>query len=228
MVTAPVHSATGQDISNVLWAHARLAVQIPAAWQRALLQSMARESILQEATSQALVNVLYAVVHLQQLPGWNPAVNAQTVWGRLLAPQQLQKIADTDRPQGVANALEALADMASAGQPISAADANTAAVHLLHGSVVKQMHKWNALDVRESAAACTRLGLRDPQFLAALVKRSLQLVQQGKAGSGSGSRSLSPVQSQELVQAVVSAVAALDLQELSEDAESLKVAVVAS
>ncbi|KAF6257783.1 hypothetical protein COO60DRAFT_1461006 [Scenedesmus sp. NREL 46B-D3] len=80
MATAPMHSVAGRDISNVLWAHARLGVQVPAAWQRALLQSMVRESVLSGATSQALVNVLYAVVHLQQLLGWEPAAGNAQLW----------------------------------------------------------------------------------------------------------------------------------------------------
>jgi hypothetical protein len=234
MVTAPAHSVAGQDISNVLWAHARLGVQVPAAWQRALLQSMACESILADATSQALVNVLYAVVHLQQLPGWQPAVSAQ-VWSRLLSPQQLQKITDTDKPQGVANALGALADMADAGQPITAAQAKAAAVQLLQGSVVNQMQKWNALDVRDSAAACTRLGLREPQFVAALLRRSLQLVtgqqqqqQQQRGQARSGSRPLGAAQSRELAEVMAAAVAALELPQLSKDAEKLALAVKAS
>lgn len=101
-----------QQISNALWGCAKLRITTDDAAVNSLLQAMARPQMLEAAAPQAISNTLWAVMELQQHCGWQPRVELR-VWQRLLGEQQLGRVADRDTPQGVSNALLALAWLAT-------------------------------------------------------------------------------------------------------------------
>jgi hypothetical protein len=118
-----------QAISNLLWSLARLEIQLPMHELVGLLQGLADPRVLAAASPLALVNTLWALSELQQLPAWSrhaepafPGTRASLAGGKqqqqqqqgvrvipnvLLSEQQLERLAKST-PQGVSNAVLAL------------------------------------------------------------------------------------------------------------------------
>jgi hypothetical protein len=166
LATNPTEEAVnGQDLSNILWGCAKLAINPGGAMLNSLLQAMAREQVIEAATAQAVVNTLWAVSSLQLECGWQLQL-PQRAWQRLLGELKLARIANTGKPQGVANVLTALGRLAAstkaaAGNPpaISKEFAQQCAIQLLQGKVARQLERWEPQDLANSMLALSQLGL---------------------------------------------------------------------
>jgi hypothetical protein len=113
-----------QHISNTLWACAKLRINPGDKVLNSLLQTMARQSTLDEAEPQAVANTLWAVSELRQECSWQPQVEKRA-WERLLGELQIGRIADRDTPQGVSNTLVAVAWLSTPAASSSAGPAIT-------------------------------------------------------------------------------------------------------
>lgn len=158
-----------QQISNALWGCAKLRITTDDAAVNSLLQAMARPQMLEAAAPQAISNTLWAVMELQQHCGWQPRVELR-VWQRLLGEQQLGRVADKDTPQGVSNALLALAWLATPAASTKAAAlslefAQDCAQPLLQGQVAARLERWMPRQVANAMWACAKVGVLDMPFL---------------------------------------------------------------
>jgi hypothetical protein len=171
LATNPTEDAVNaQDLSNTLWGCAKLAINPSSAILNSLLQAMARERVSEAATAQAVSNTLWAVSVLGLECGWQPQL-PQRAWQRLLGELQLSRIANTDKPQGVATALLALGRLAAstkaaAGKPpaISKEFAQQCALQLLQGKVARQLNRWGPQDIANSMLAASQLGVSAQSF----------------------------------------------------------------
>jgi hypothetical protein len=166
-----------QDLSNTLWACAKLRINPGDAALNSLLQTMSRPAMLEEAIPQNLANTLWATSELRLHCGWQPAV-AQRVWERLLEEPQPKSIADTGAPGAVSNVLMVVSRL-SAPAMAEAVDAGAAAaVHvvskeharhcilqLLQGKVVQHVGSWPSQEVASSMWGCAALGVRDKALI---------------------------------------------------------------
>uniref|UniRef100_A0A383V2M9 FAST kinase leucine-rich domain-containing protein n=1 Tax=Tetradesmus obliquus TaxID=3088 RepID=A0A383V2M9_TETOB len=166
-----------QEVANALWACAKLHINPGDAALNSMLQAMARPAMIEAATVQNTSNALWAVSELHQHCGWQPKVE-QRVWHRLLDQQQIVRIADRDKPLGVASSLLALAWLATPAPSATAAAAGAAAtavftqefaaqcaLPLLRGQVAQQLVRWEARQICCSMWACAKLGLKEASFL---------------------------------------------------------------
>jgi hypothetical protein len=171
LATNPTADAVNsQDLSNILWGCTKLAFNPGSALLNSLLQAMAREKVIEAATGQAVSNSLWAVSELQLDCGWQPQL-PQRAWERLLGELPLARIANTDKPQGVANALVALGRLAAATKPaegttpvVSRESAQQCALQLLQGKVARQLEMWGPQDITNSMLALSQLGVSADSF----------------------------------------------------------------
>jgi hypothetical protein len=162
-----------QNLSNTLWGCAKLAFNPGSAMLNSMLQAMAREQVIGGATEQAVSNTLWAVSVLKLECGWQPQL-PQRAWQRLLGDVQLGRIANTGKPQAVANALVSLSRLAGLAAAtteaavitptISKEFAQQCALQLLQGKVAQQLGRWQPLEITNSMLALSQLGVSAEGF----------------------------------------------------------------
>jgi hypothetical protein len=159
-----------QDVSNSLWACAKLRINPGNAVLNSMLHAMSRPALLENSVAQDISNALWAVSELRQRCRWQPGVD-QRVWQRMLG-EQLGTIADKGLFRDVSNTLLAhhrlsfpcVADEAAA-PVISREYAQTRALQLVQGRAVQQLDAWSPQAVTNSMYACAQLGAYDDRFL---------------------------------------------------------------
>jgi hypothetical protein len=108
LVTAPLlEGVNPQDISNTLWACAKLRINPGDVAVDSLVRAMSRPAMLEKAVPQNISNTLWAASQLRQECSWQPKLD-QRVWQRLLAEDQLPRVADRGKPNQLSNVLLAL------------------------------------------------------------------------------------------------------------------------
>jgi hypothetical protein len=158
-----------QDVSNVIWACAKLRINPGDAHLNSMLKAMAARKILEAGSPQELANTIWAVSELQQHCRWQPQVDRR-VWQRLLSEVQMSRIADDRNPQHLTSTLVALARLsAAAATPtnsvIEPEFAQQSSRQLLQGKAAQQLDSWTAQDVANAMWACGRLGVYEAGFL---------------------------------------------------------------
>jgi len=185
----PSRHVAAQAISNTLWGLARLKVQPPLPLLSGLLQGLAKPKVLNRAEPLALVNTLWALSELQELPGWfwnTNTLGSATLLGSssgsrgvsrhqrqqqqtlaiippaLLSEQQLQQVAESS-PQAVSNAVLAISRFASGPVPhlLEVPAAQGHIKQLLQGPTAAAVGKWNAQDVGNAVYAAAQVGAVD-------------------------------------------------------------------
>jgi hypothetical protein len=165
-------AVNAQDVSNTLLGCAKLRINPVDAALNSLLQAMARQAVVEGASAQAVSNTLWSVSELQLECGWQPQLQ-QRAWQRLLDDQQLKRIADGDKPQGVANVLTAVSRLSMPPSAAAAADAAPAisqelaqqcAMQLLQGKVAQQPQLWEPHTITNSMLACAQRGVSAVNF----------------------------------------------------------------
>jgi hypothetical protein len=170
LVTRPLlEGVKPQDISNTLWACARLRINPGDAALNSLLQAMARPAMLEAAAPQSIGNVLWAASQLREDGVWQPQVQ-QRVWQCLLAEEQLKRLADRSRPNELSNIMLGLGRLAAptpataAAPAISPEFAQQCAVQLLQGRVAQDPGSWGSQQIANTMWACAKVKLFDVGF----------------------------------------------------------------
>ncbi|KAF6256471.1 hypothetical protein COO60DRAFT_106911 [Scenedesmus sp. NREL 46B-D3] len=171
-----------QDISNTLWACAKLRINPGNSVLDGLLQGIARPRMRELIEPHHLSNTLWAVSDLQER-GWQPRVAAQ-LWQQLLGEQALAKVAETGDPQHVSNVVLALARLRFAAAPVISKEfAQQCSQQLLQGQTVQQLRRWNAQDVGNAMWGCAKLGLCVESFCRGVDSTSAIWLQRAVAAS---------------------------------------------
>jgi hypothetical protein len=169
LATAPLlEGVNPQDISNTLWACAKLRINPGDAAIDSLVRAMSRPAMLQKAVPQNLGNTLWAAGVLRQECSWQTKLD-QRVWQRLLAEDQLPRIADRGQPNQLSNVMLGLnwlsLPAAGAGPAVDRAFAWQCAAELLQGKLACQVAAWELQQIANSMWACSRLDVNDAAFL---------------------------------------------------------------
>lgn len=172
------NSISVRHISTVLWANAKVG-KVPAAKDvEVLLQAYTRpwpaavgHSTSSNTAAQSLANALWAVSELQQLSGADLNL-PNALWRQLLGPKQLQQIA-SGGAHAVSSTLRALGLLATAeGHTLAVPFAQQCAAQLLQGPTAQQISDWSPVDIAAAVFGCSKIGVKDMQFLQAVAAAS--------------------------------------------------------
>jgi hypothetical protein len=156
-----------QEISNVLYACAKLRHQPQPDELLLLLEAFAQPAVLAAADPQAIANVIWALGSLNVTPGWHKQVSEELLHS-LLAPQLLKVVTTQGVPQAVSNVLVGLSRMCTGPSPLlTTTAAQEYTVQVLSG--VRRVSSWNPQDITNAMWALGELRLMDEGFVRAAV-----------------------------------------------------------
>jgi hypothetical protein len=164
-------SCVPQNVTNPLWACAKLRKQPAVDEVQLLLQTFLQPAPLQGAVAQDVANFVWALGALCRLPDWQGVVSKQDVQ-QLFGKQQLQLLACSDNTQNPANVLLGLPDaanMAAGTTPVISADCARQHGRQLLPLVQDRVGSWSSQHITNAMWACGELGLANEQFFAAAV-----------------------------------------------------------
>jgi hypothetical protein len=157
-----------QDISNVLYACAKVRQQPQADELLLLLEAFLHPDVLAAANSQDTANLIWALGLLSLTPGWEAQADMELLQ-QLLAPPVLAKVLEGN-PQEIVNVLVGLGRMCTGPLPLlSTAAAQGYAGQLLSHKQLNRLSRWRPQEITNAMWALGELQLMDERFIQAAV-----------------------------------------------------------
>lgn len=160
-----------QNLSNALWACAKLRKQPTADELQLLVQAFLQPDVLAAAKPQETANFVWAVGELYRAPGWQGALTRDDVQ-RILGQQQIASVVTTGNSQNVSNILVALAHMVVGQKPLVSTESARAMGQQLLAQVDPMGIKkhWKPQHITNVLWACSGLGLVDTSFTSVVIE----------------------------------------------------------
>ena len=157
-----------QQLSNVLYACAKLRQQPQPDELLLLLEAFAHPVVLSAAKPQEIANVIWSLGLLSIAPDWQATGVSKELLQRLLAPELLVAVVSEGVPQAVSNVLVGLGRMCTGPSPLlSTAAAQQYAGQLLSGVRLNRLSTWAPQHISNAMWALGELQLKGEEFVQA-------------------------------------------------------------